>query len=125
MAPRRLEQIVAADDVGLQDGIPRPLDGESTEMDDAVDAGDSALDLGHAGEIGRDKGLVRTEIGRPLDVAQAQLAIDALEQLPQPRADAASRASDQNRLHDVPVETWSGIRGWRASRPAVDSACGC
>ena len=41
-------------------------------MHDAVDAGDGALDLGHVGEIGRDKALVRAEIGRRLDVAQPQ-----------------------------------------------------
>src|SRR5882724_12427380 len=34
--PRRLEEIVAADDVGLQDRIPWPLYGETAEMDDAV-----------------------------------------------------------------------------------------
>ena len=72
-------------------------------MDDAVDAGDRALDLGQAGEIGRDEGLVRTKVGRPLDVAQPQLAVDALEQLTQARADAAGRARNQNRLHDGPV----------------------
>ena len=63
VAARRLEQIVAADDVGLEDGLPRAFDREPAEMHDAVDADDGALDLGHVGEIGGDKALVRGEIG--------------------------------------------------------------
>ena len=45
-------------------------------MHDAVDAGNRALDIRHAGEIGRDEGLLRPEIGRQLKVAQQQ-ALDA------------------------------------------------
>ena len=69
LATRGLEQVVATDDVGLQDGIPRSLDREPSEMDNAVDARDGALDLGQAGEVGRDEGFVRAKVGRPLDVA--------------------------------------------------------
>src|SRR5882724_1539825 len=36
--PRRLEEVVAADDVGIQDLIPRALDRMAAEMDDAVRA---------------------------------------------------------------------------------------
>ena len=80
LAARRLEQVVAADDVGLQDRLPRPLDREAAEMDDAVDTLDGRLDLVDAGEVGGDEGLVGPEIGRLLDVAQPQLGIDALQQ---------------------------------------------
>src|SRR5665213_2800344 len=38
LSARRLEQVVAADDVGLQDRIPGVLDRNSAEMQDAVDA---------------------------------------------------------------------------------------
>ena len=95
------------------------------EMHDAVDADDGALDRGHVGEIGADKALVRGEIARRLDVAQPQFAIDALEQLPQPRADAARRPRDQNRLHDQSVANVERISWRRACRRAADSACGC
>src|SRR5262249_53996721 len=44
LAARRLEQVVAADDVGLQDRLPRPFDRESAEMHDAFDACDRRLD---------------------------------------------------------------------------------
>jgi hypothetical protein len=42
---RRLEQIVAADDVGLQDLVPGALDRIAAEMQDAVDAFADRLDL--------------------------------------------------------------------------------
>src|SRR6185436_18256263 len=38
LLPRRLEQIVAADDVGLQDLVPGALDRIAAEMQNAVDA---------------------------------------------------------------------------------------
>src|SRR5262249_59765660 len=40
VAARRLEQIVATDDVGLQKRVPRPFDREAAEAHDAVHAGD-------------------------------------------------------------------------------------
>src|SRR2546423_4952189 len=42
---RRLEQIVAADDVGLQDRVPGPLSGDAAEVDDPVDAVHNLLDV--------------------------------------------------------------------------------
>src|SRR5664280_639635 len=46
---RRLEQIVAADDVGLQDVVPRPLDRKPAEMQNAVNALADRLDLSQVG----------------------------------------------------------------------------
>src|SRR5580692_7680346 len=45
LAPRRLEQIVAADDIGLQNAVPGLLDRLAAEMHDAVDAFDELFDL--------------------------------------------------------------------------------
>ena len=53
LLPRRLEQIVAADDVGLQDLVPGAFDRIAAEMQDAVDAFADRLDLRQVGEIGR------------------------------------------------------------------------
>src|SRR5262252_7084977 len=79
VAPRRLEQVVAPDDVRAQDRLPRPLDREPAEMDDAVDAGNDPLHGGDLGKVGGDELLVGCEIGRNLQVAQPQARIDALE----------------------------------------------
>jgi hypothetical protein len=103
VAVRGLEQVVAAYDVGLQDRLPRPFDREAAEMHDAVDASDHALDLRHVGEVGSNKSFVGPQIRRALDVAQTEVGIDALEQLPQSRADAARGAGDQDRLHALLV----------------------
>jgi hypothetical protein len=68
-------------------------------MHDALDACDRRLDFREAREIGLHEGLVRTEVRRPRHVAEPEVGIHALQQLAQPRADAARRAGDQNRLH--------------------------
>ena len=39
--PRFLEQIVATNDVGIEDGLPWPFDGEPAEVHDTVDAFDA------------------------------------------------------------------------------------
>src|SRR4029077_9892248 len=101
LAPRRLEQIVAADDIGAQDAVPRLLDRLAAEMDDAVDALDQLFDLGEVGEIGLDERLAFCQTGRRADVAPANIRIDAVEQLAQPRTDATRCARHQNCLHDA------------------------
>src|SRR3954454_3886395 len=58
-----LEQIVAAEEVGLQDVAPGAFDRNPAEMQDAVDAFADRLDLREIGEIGRLEFFVRTEIG--------------------------------------------------------------
>jgi hypothetical protein len=50
---RRLEQIVATDDIGLQDVVPRAFDRKPAEMQDAVDALADRLDLRRIGQLGR------------------------------------------------------------------------
>src|SRR5690606_14177776 len=59
---RRLEDVVAADDVGLEDRLPQPLDRMAAEVNDAVDAVDRGLDLVHPGEIGSGEALMGGEI---------------------------------------------------------------
>src|SRR3546814_19801402 len=54
-----LEQVVAADDVGVEDGLPGTFDREATQMHDAIDAGAELIDCCGIGTIGRDE-----EIGR-------------------------------------------------------------
>src|SRR5258707_15607192 len=49
--PGGLEQVVATDDVGIQNGIPRPFHREAAEMHDAVDARAGAFDRSPVGEI--------------------------------------------------------------------------
>src|SRR5712692_2957698 len=100
-AARGLEQVVAADDIGVEDSLPRPFDRKAAEMDDALHPVHRALDLAHDGKIGFHEDLVRREIGRRIKVAPADVGVDALEQLAQPSADAARCASDQYRLHDA------------------------
>src|SRR4029453_16158525 len=60
-AARGLEQIVAADDVGLQDRLPRPFDREAPEMDDTFDPLDDLFYLVELGKIGGHEGLVGRE----------------------------------------------------------------
>ena len=64
---RRLEQIVAADDVGLQDVVPRAFDRKPAEMQDAVDALADRLDLCEIGQLGRLEFFVDAKIGGRLD----------------------------------------------------------
>src|SRR5689334_13223494 len=63
---RRLEKIVAADDVGLQDSVPWAFDRIAAEMQDAVDALADRLDLREVRKLGRLKLFVCAEIGRRL-----------------------------------------------------------
>src|SRR4051794_9221608 len=53
LATGGLKEVVAADDVGLQDVVPRPFDRIAAEMDDAIHALAQRLDLGEVGKIGR------------------------------------------------------------------------
>src|SRR5216684_4446231 len=61
-AARGLEQVVAADDIGVEDRFPRPFDREPAEMDDALHPFDGALDLAHDRQISLDEGLVRRAV---------------------------------------------------------------
>ena len=74
------EQVVAADDVGAVDRLPRAFAREAAEMDDALDTGDRLLDRRHVGEISGDEFLVGFEIARGADITQPQARIDVLEQ---------------------------------------------
>src|SRR5262249_29334999 len=74
-ARRRLEQVVAADDVGMQDRLPRSFDREPAEMNDAVDTVDRLLDRREVGEVGGDEVLVGAKVARGLEGAQPQMRI--------------------------------------------------
>src|SRR5258706_6065304 len=64
-----LEQIVAADDVRLQDRFPRTFGRMAAEIDDALDPLAGALDLVELREIGANEGNACRQIGRWLEVA--------------------------------------------------------
>src|SRR6185436_8483103 len=91
---RRLENVVAADDVGLQDALPRPLHRVAAEMHDRVDAFGDAQRVGHFGDVGLDEILC---LDRPL-VRKAQ-PVFAGKLSREMRADVAGRAGDENGLH--------------------------
>src|SRR6202035_1750490 len=75
LASRRLEQVVAADDIGLENAVPGLFDRLAAEMDDAVDAVDKLFDLGEIGEIGLDESLALCQTGRLANVAPANIRI--------------------------------------------------
>ncbi|MEH2507319.1 hypothetical protein V1290_006130 [Bradyrhizobium sp. AZCC 1578] len=108
--PRRFEQIVAADNVGLQDRVPRTFHRVAAEMQDAVDAFADRLNLRHVGEIGRLELLVLAEIGRRLQVAQQQVRIDRLQELAQGCADPAGGAGHQYAWHLFPLNLAIDLR---------------
>ena len=93
---RRLEEIVAADDVGLQDRIPWPLYGETAEMDDAVRALHDHGDLVRLGEVGGDEGLARQQVLGLYLVAQHQPRIKRRQQRTDHGADATRRPGEDD-----------------------------
>ncbi len=99
---RGLEQIVAADDVALQDIVPGTFDRIAAEMQDAVDALADRLDLRGVGQFRLHEPLGIAQVGRRLDVAEQQVRIDRRQQFSQARADPAGRAGHQNPWHFVP-----------------------
>ena len=94
--PRRLEEIVAADDIGLQDRVPRPFDRIAAEMDDAVRALHGRRDLVGLGEVGGDEGLARQQVLGLHLVAQHQAGIERRQQRPDHGADAARGAGEDD-----------------------------
>ena len=93
---RRLEDVVAADDVGLQDLVPRSLDRMAAEMDDAVGALQHRGHLVRPGEIGGDEGLARLKVRRRDPVAQHQAGIELRQQRACHGADAAGGAREDD-----------------------------
>src|SRR5450755_856637 len=108
---RSLEQIVAADDVGLQDVIPCAFDGVAAEMQDAVNAFADRLDLCEIRQIGRLEVFVAAEISRRLEVAEHQIRIDRRQQLAQGCADPPGGAGHQYAWHFFP--RYGGLREFR------------
>src|SRR5262245_14959516 len=77
-------------------------------MDDALHTGNDVLHLGHGGEVVLEEGFVGREIGWRLDVAEAEVWVDAFEQLAQSRADVACRAGYEDCLH-LQLPTLRGV----------------
>jgi hypothetical protein len=73
VAPRRLEDVVAADDVRLQDAFPGAFHRIAAEMHDRIDALGDAQRVGHFRDVGLDE-VLRLE--RPL-VGKSQLVFPA------------------------------------------------
>ena len=94
-----LEQIVSADDIGLQDHVPRAFDRVAAEMHDAVDAGDDFLDRGEIGKIGRHEIFIGGEIAGLAQIAPADARVESFHELAQARADAARGAGDEKFFH--------------------------
>jgi len=112
--PRGFEQVVAADDVGVEDRLPRCFQRVAAEMHDALHACHDLLHVAHAGEVGPHELFIGREIGRSLEIAPADLAVDAFEELAQAGADAAGRAGHQHALHVLPfpkLELRSSLAG--------------
>src|SRR5262249_46243385 len=117
-AARRLEQIVAADDIGVEDRLPRSLDGMTAEMNDTLDAGDRLLDLREIGEIGGDKVIAGGKIRGLADIARPKMRIDAAQNLAQSRADIAGSAGNENVLHHL-LQDSNGIRIRHVASPSL------
>ena len=95
---RRLVEIAAADDVGLQDLLPRSLDGKAAEVNDPGSTLGGLLDSVQVRQVGLYEGLALVEIGDRLDVRQAQ-GIAPGQLGAQEPADAARRPGHQDRFH--------------------------
>ena len=98
-AARRLEHIVEADDVALEDVLPGIFPRDAAEMNDAVDAGDHLLDRPHIGDVGLVQLLLVPRRCYRHPVGQSQHRIDAAQRLAQRAADAATRPGDQHAMH--------------------------
>ena len=94
-----LKDVIAADDVGIVDRVPRAFGRMAAEMHDAVDVGDDAFDLGVVGEVGEHEVFIIGEAVRLADVTPPDGRIDTLEQLSQARADAARGSGDEDFFH--------------------------
>src|SRR5262245_41655761 len=115
LAVGSLEQIVAADDIGLVDLVPSPLHRVAAKMQDAVNALADRLDLREIGKIGRLEFLVLCEIGGLVDVAEQQVRIDRRQQLAQGRSNSPRGTGHQYAWHLVP------LFGCDHLRPSIDS----
>ena len=69
-AMRGLEQIIAADDVGVEDRVPWGLDRNAAQMDDAVNSVYNLLDLRVFVKIRADEVFTGPKIVRDPDVAE-------------------------------------------------------
>ncbi len=124
-AARRLEHVVEADDVAVEDVLPAVLARDAAEMDDAVDAGNHLLDCRHVGDVGLIDLLAplvlwpRRRERHP--VGHAQHRIDAAQRLAQRAADAAPCSGDQHALHHGSTSgAFAGPklrRKWRVGQP--------
>src|SRR5262245_50559532 len=87
LASGGLEQVAAADDIGLQDGLPGALHGEPAEVDDTFNALDRLLHLVQVSKVCCNKALVGLQVGRYLDVAQPEVRVGRRKQFAQTSTD--------------------------------------
>src|SRR5436190_12664069 len=99
----RLEQIVAADDVGLMDLVPGAFDRIATEMQDAVDAVADRLDLGEIGKVGFLEFFAAGKAGRRVEVAEHEVRIDRRQHFSQRCSNSACGAGHQYAWHLFPL----------------------
>src|ERR1700746_3469300 len=71
----------------------------AAEMNDALHAGDSLLDLREIGEVGGDKVISGGKVRGLADIARPKMRIDPAQNLAQPCADIAGGTSNENVLH--------------------------
>jgi hypothetical protein len=98
VAARALEQVVAADDVGAQDRLPRAFDREAAEMNDGVDPRGDAHHVAEPTDVTGREALVRQKLFDWPDIGQAHVVL-ARELGAQHRADAAGGSGQKNSLH--------------------------
>ena len=99
--PRRLEEGVGAEDVGLVDGLPVGLERVAAEMDDTVDPGDRPPHRLEVGEVGRGVGLALGECRDRPAVREAE-PVARPEERPDHRCDATGGTGEENELHRQP-----------------------
>src|SRR6185503_15725686 len=115
---RRLEDVVAADDVRLQDVLPPAFHRIAAEVHDRIDAPGDLHRVGHLRDVGLDEilRLERTLVGEPQLVLAGELAREV-------RADVPGGAGDEYGLHGFRFQ-WSALTAPFGALPfAISAAC--
>ncbi len=100
LTARRLEYVVAANDVGAEDPVPRPLDRITAQMHDCIHALCDAKSVGKLRDVGANEFFFFVDFFQRTEVGDLQHIL-AREFTPQMRPDVTCRARDQDGFHDV------------------------